>query len=101
VRGVRVVDARGGDAGWRLALGVDGIGRRRALVSVVRVVATAESIDGIRAVRHAAVASDRSRTILHARHGSGRGAFDVTFTIDVDRLPASSAPVVSMRFDLS
>jgi hypothetical protein len=103
VRGLRVVDARGTDAGWRLSTAVteldlrrDDPGNRRqpvaraASVHVRKVVAMARATDGITARSTAPLRGDQATWLVTAAPGSGSGVFDVVFEVEL-RAPAARA----------
>jgi len=82
---VRVVDARGTDAGWRLALRV---GLTDVTAHVRSVIADAPSVRGIDAAVDATVGTPRPAVVVRAAPGSGSGAFDVTITLGAHGRPA-------------
>ncbi len=102
VRKLRVVDARSAYAGWDLGVRViDAAWSRRGHVDVRvdRVVATADTTDGIDVTPTGRRASRDVTPLVRAEPGFGAGAYDVTFTITV-RGVRTNARDAAVEFDL-
>ena len=94
LRGIRVVDARGQQAGWKLRATVHDVGsglgterfRTRAplLVHVTRVTAMADSTRGIHARATTGLVLGRRGWLVAAEPGSGDGAFDVDLDLQIE-----------------
>jgi hypothetical protein len=91
VRGIRLVDARGTDAGWTLSARFTTAGRGVAHVSVDRVDAFAASTVGI-AGRDATLRDTAPGVVVTAAPGNSGGAFDVTLTVEWDASGGESSP---------
>ncbi len=103
VTNVRVVDARSSYAGWNLGVRLAEADARRGTkvaVRVERVVATADTTDGIDVTPRVRHASKAAVALVSAEPGYGAGAFDVTFTITVNGAKGL-ARTVPIAFDLT
>lgn len=88
---VRVVDARGTDAGWALSVAMASPAGGITRVHVERIEAFAESTSGISAV-DARLARGRPAEVVRADAGHSGGAYDVTLVVEWDAIDAKSSP---------
>jgi hypothetical protein len=83
----RLVDARGGEAGWRLNATIARAGTHRTagplVVRVAKVRAFADSTSGITARGTARARRDDPIWLVKAAPGRGRGSFDVTLEVEL------------------
>ena len=91
VRGIRLVDARGTDAGWQLSVRFTTAGPGVAHVRVDRVDAFAASTVGI-AGRDATLRDTAPGVVVTATPGNSGGAFDVSLKVAWDAGNAKSSP---------
>ena len=91
VRGIRLVDARGTDAGWQLSVRFTTAGPGVAHVRVDRVDAFAASTVGI-AGRDATLRDTAPGVVVTAAPGNSGGAFDVSLKVAWDAGNAKSSP---------